>query len=251
MTSKLIQLDEVRRICSGCNMRQLCLPAGLQPGEINELDQLVQKRRRIKTDEYLFRAGDVAQAIYAVRVGSFKSFRLREDGVWQIVGIHLPGELFGLDALADRCHQVSVQALETSNVCALPLADLEAVSARMPSLSKQVMRMTSRELNSGHDNHELLARRSAQERVALFLCRYADRRRNCGLQADSFDMAISRQDLSNYLGLQLETVSRAFRQLKDLGCITANRSLLEIKDLSSLRDIAGFCDNTPDYAYHQ
>ncbi len=249
MTSSLIQLDEVRRICSGCNMRELCLPAGLQPHEVSELDQLVQKRRHLKADEYVFRAGDMTRAIYAVRIGSLKSFRLHEDGSWQIVGIHLPGELFGLDALADQYHQISVQAMETSNICALPLADLEDISARIPSLSRQVMRMASRELNTAHDNQELLARRSARERVAMFLCRYSDRRRNCGLQANSFDMAISRQDLANYLGLQLETVSRAFRQLKDSGCITASRSLLEIKDMTALREASGACNTTNDYAY--
>lgn len=230
-------------------MRQLCLPAGLDPDEVSQLDKLVQKRRKVQTEEFLFHEGDKAQAIYAVRIGSFKSFRLRENGVWQIVGIHLPGELFGMDALADKRHQVSVQALETSNVCSLPLADLEKLSARIPSLGHQVMRMTSRELNAAYDNHELLSRRAAQERVALFLCRYSDRRRTSGLQADSFDMAISRQDLANYLGLQLETVSRAFRQLKDDGCINARRSLLEIKDMDALRAAAGFCDTTVDYAY--
>ncbi len=232
-------------------MRELCLPAGLRPDEVSELDRMIQKKQQVKVDQYLFHEGDIAQAIYAVRVGSFKSFRLREDGVWQIVGIHLPGELFGMDALADQHHRVSVQAMETSNVCALPLAELASLSIRIPTLGRQIMRMTSRELNTSYENHELLGRRSAQERVALFLCRYADRRRNSGLKADSFDMAISRQDLSNYLGLQLETVSRAFRQLKDSGCITASRSLLEIKDINKLRELAGFCDKTTDYAYQQ
>ncbi len=231
-------------------MRELCLPAGLQPDEVSELDRIIQKRQQVRSDEYLFHEGDVAQAIYAVRIGSFKSYRVREDGVWQIVGIHLPGELFGMDALADQHHRVSVQAMETSNVCALPLADLAALTIRIPSLGKQVMRMTSRELNTSYENHELLGRRSAQERVALFLCRYTDRRRNSGLKADSFDMAISRQDLANYLGLQLETVSRAFRQLKDNGCITASRSLLEIKNIDALREAAGFCHGKTDYAYH-
>lgn len=249
MSSKLIQLDEVRRICSGCNMRDLCLPAGLKSEEVQRLDKLVQKRRQLAVDEYLFHNGDMAQAVYAVRVGSLKSMRLGEDGSMQIVGIHLPGELFGLDALAESHHQVSVQALETTSICALPLLNLESVSVQIPSLSRQIMRMTSRVLNAGHDNHELLARHSALERVALFLCRYADRRRSCGLRADSFDIAITRQDLANYLGMQLETVSRAFRQLKNTDCIDAKRSLLEIKNLTALREAAGLCDITTDYAY--
>lgn len=243
----LTHIEEIRNRCSGCNLQELCLPAGLQPGEIEGLEKLIEKRIKVKKNEHLIYQGDPARAIFAIKHGSLKSYRLTEDGSLQIVGIHLPGELFGFDALANNIHHISIQALESCNVCRLPLENLATLTKQIPSLSKQLMRITSRELNSGHDNHELLARRSAHERVALFICRYSDRRRNCGLEPFHFDMAISRQDLSNYLGLQLETVSRAFRYLRDAKLVNANRSMLSIEDPAGLKQLAGQC--TPQVNY--
>lgn len=244
----LTHIEEIRNRCSGCNLRELCLPAGLQPGEIESLEELIEKRIKTKKNEHLIYQGDAARAIFAVKIGSLKSYRLSEDGNSQIIGIHLPGELFGFDALADSIHHVSIQALEPSSICRLPLENLATLIKRIPSLNKQLLRITSRELNSAHDNHELLARRAAHERVALFICRYSDRRRNCGLNPNEFDIAISRQDLSNYLGLQLETVSRAFRYLRDSKLVSANRSMLSIEDMTGLQQLAGQCTTQVKYA---
>lgn len=232
---QIIELGAMRRICSGCSLRELCLPAGLDSEAISALDEYVQKKQDLHVQELAYRAGDIASNIYAVRLGSFKSYRLRENGDVQIVGIHLPGELFGLDALASEQRQIYTEALEKSNVCALPVADLERLSRQIPAIGRQMMRLMARELNSSYEEHELLANDTALTRVAKFIWRYVQRRKQVGLQTRQFDIAISRQDLANYLGLQVETVSRAFRELRDRKVITASRSKLEILDLSALQ----------------
>lgn len=238
-SGELSRLDRLRRVCSGCSLRNLCLPAGLDQSEIEALEVRVEKRRQLKAREYLHRAGDPSTAIYVVRFGSLKSYRLRQDGELQIVGLHLPGELFGMDALADDHHQLSTQALETSSICALPLVEMDRIMRDIPNVNRQILGMMSREMGEASENHVLLARRAAAERVALFLCRYIDRLIRVGMRANSFELAISRQDLANYLGLQIETVSRAFGRLRDQGIIQVDRRLIDIKDAAALRREAG------------
>ena len=227
----------MRRICSGCSLRELCLPAGLDYEAISALDEFVEKKQDVHPQQLAYRAGDPASNIYAVRLGSFKSYRLRESGEVQIVGIHLPGELFGLDALASDRRQIYTEALEKSNVCALPVTDLERLSREIPAIGRQIMRLMAKELNSSYAEHELLANDGALTRVAKFIWRYVQRRQQVGLQTRQFDIAISRQDLANYLGLQVETVSRAFRELRDGKIITASRSKIEILDLAGLQKL--------------
>ncbi len=232
---KIMELAAMRRICSGCSLRELCLPAGLDSDAISALDDYVQKRQDVPSHALAYRAGDPASNIYAVRQGSFKSYRMRDNGDLQIIGVHLPGELFGLDALASEQRQVYTEALEKSNICALPIHDLERLSQDIPAIGRQLMRLMAQELNNSHEDHELLANDSALTRVAKFIWRYVQRRQQVGLQTRQFDIAISRQDLANYLGLQVETVSRAFRELRDRKIITASRSKLEILDLVALQ----------------
>ncbi|MDA3933083.1 MAG: helix-turn-helix domain-containing protein [Gammaproteobacteria bacterium] len=235
VSPKILELGALRRICSGCSLRELCLPAGLDNDAIVALDEFVQKRQDIQPQEMAYRAGDPASNVYAVRLGSFKSYRMRKNGDTQIIGVHLPGELFGLDALASEQRQVYTEALEKSNICALPVGDLERLSHQIPAIGRQMMRLMARELNNSYEEHELLANDSALTRVAKFIWRYAQRRQQVGLQYRQFDIAISRQDLANYLGLQVETVSRAFRELRDRKVITASRSKLEILDPIALQ----------------
>jgi len=236
-TPQIIELGAMRRICSGCSLRELCLPAGLDSDAISALDEFVQKKQDLQAQQLAYRAGDAANNIYAVRLGSFKSYRLRENGDMQIIGIHLPGELFGLDALASEQRQIYTEALEKSNVCALPVADLERLSRHIPAIGRQMMRLMARELNNSYEEHELLANDTALKRVAKFIWRFVQRRQQVGLQVRQFDIAISRQDLANFLGLQVETVSRAFRELRDRKVITASRSKLEILDLAALQTL--------------
>jgi len=236
-STQIIELGAMRRICSGCSLRELCLPAGLDHEAISALDEFVQKKQDLQAHEIAYRAGDAAANIYAVRHGSFKSYRLRENGDMQIIGIHLPGELFGLDALASGQRQIYTETLEKSNVCALPVADLERLSREIPAIGRQMLRLMARELNSSYEEHELLANDTALTRVAKFIWRYVQRRQQVGLQTRQFDIAISRQDLANYLGLQVETVSRAFRELRDKNIITASRSKIEILNQAGLQEL--------------
>src|SRR3546814_2871317 len=102
-----IDLASLRRSCGHCSLRQLCLPANIGVDDMARLDDVVRRRRPLKRDERLFHHGDVLTSVYVARSGAFKTVSLSEGGDERIIGFHLPGELMGLDALADGEHRRS------------------------------------------------------------------------------------------------------------------------------------------------
>lgn len=204
-----------------------------------ELERSVEKLRPVTPGEYLFHAGNPGDAIYVVSFGSFKSVQLSAEGEEQIVGVYLPGEIMGLDSLARERHAVSNRALERSTVCAIRTTELERVLERLPGLARRIMSMMSTEMLDQQGHHVLLSRKSARERITLFLLRNMERLERRGLDATRFDLSLSRQELGNYLGLQIETVSRTIGKLRDEGLIEVDRRSVVIRRPQRLRNEAG------------
>src|SRR4030067_1823244 len=140
--------------CQNCSLFQLCLPVGLDRGDLELLDRIIKRRRPVHRGEHLFRAGEPFQSIYAVRSGSVKTYTVSEDGGEQVTGFHLPGELFGLDAINAGRHPCSAIALEATSVCEVPFDRLEELGREVPSLPRQMLRIMSKEIL--HDQSLLL-----------------------------------------------------------------------------------------------
>lgn len=233
------QIEALAKRCAHCSLRRLCLPAGVDSEELSRLESRVNKSAPVDEGNYLFHGGEKASALYVVRFGSFKSTRMLSNGDEQIVGVHLPGEVFGLDGMAGSEYQLDAIALEKSGVCALSFEQLEQIMAEFPSLNRQIMGMMGRELSDRHSQQVLMGRRAALERLALFFLRYSERLEARGYVGSSFSLSISRQDLGNYLGLKIETVSRSIGKLKDKGILEVDRRLISILDFDGLREAAG------------
>ncbi|MEM9304363.1 MAG: helix-turn-helix domain-containing protein [Pseudomonadota bacterium] len=239
MTSCDHKADTLARRCAHCSLRRLCLPAGIDREDLPNLEKIVRKSPPIDEGSFLFHAGEESHGVYVVRFGSFKSIRMLANGDEQIVGVHLPGEVFGLDGMANRRFNLDSVALEKSGVCSVSFDQLESIFDRFPTLNRQVMGMMSREVSERHSHQVLMGRRSAVERVALFLLRYSERLESRGFVGTSFALSLSRQDLANYLGLQIETVSRTIGKLKEQNILEVDRRLISIESFEHLRDAAG------------
>ena len=121
--------------CSNCSMREICLPKGLCNEDSRRVEQLVYARRRLRRGEALFRNGDEFGSIYAIRTGSFKTTALSDDGREQVTGFYMPGELLGMDGIGSGAYEANAVALEDSEVCVLPFANITATrvaSAKEP-----------------------------------------------------------------------------------------------------------------------
>jgi len=223
--------------CHDCRLTNICLPHGLQQNEKRQLANIVNNRRPLQVDEFLYIQGGECESLFAVKSGSFRSFMVNSEGVEQTIGFYLPGELLGLDSLQYGRFTCSLIALETCSVCELPLSRLTSLCSEIPGLPFQMMRVLGKEIASDHDKILALGHRSARSRIAGFLLTLSGRYDALGFSATEFNLSMRRHDIANFLGLTNETVSRQFTDLNKHGVITVKRRGVLINDLNALRSI--------------
>lgn len=235
----VIVISNIRIACKDCSLFQLCLPTGVGEADLELLDRIIKHRRPLRRGEHLFRVGDPFQAIYAVRAGSLKTYAMTEDGHEQVIGFHLPGELVGLDAVHGECHPCAAKALETTSVCEIPFDRLEDLADHLPALQRQLLRVLSKEILHDHNLLMLLGKKSADERLAAFLVSLSARFKRRGFSATEFYLSMSRNDIGNYLGLAVETVSRLFTRFQDDRLLEVERKHILLRNMDELSLLAG------------
>lgn len=241
---KVVSIEQIKIACKNCSLSTLCLPVGMDSGDVDKLDKIVKRSRPLHRGDHLFRQGDQFSSIYAVKTGSIKTYSPSEDGGEQVLGFHLPGELIGLDAIEENKHHCSAKILETTAVCEIPFDRLESLSASLPSLQHQLFRLLSREIGHDEEMLTLLGKRNAEERLAAFLIGLSERFKKRGFAPLDFHLSMSRHEIGNYLGLAVETVSRLFTRFQDEGLIKVERRHIQLLDPTRLMTIAH--SNIPD-----
>ena len=236
-TAKVINIHQLKTVCSSCSLRELCLPMGLSREEIDHLDQLVYTRRRVKRGENLYRAGDAFNSLYAIRSGFFKSNVILEDGRDQVTGFHMPGEILGLDGIGTESHTCNAHALEDGEVCVIPFARLEEVSREVRNLQHQFHKVMSREIVRDQGVMMLLGTMRAEERLAAFLINLSQRFVARGYSPSEFHLRMTREEIGSYLGLKLETVSRIFSKFQEQGLIAVQQKHIRILDTDGLKQL--------------
>jgi len=214
-TATVINIATLKAACQDCSLRGLCLPLGLNEADMRSLESTIKNRRKLKKGETLYRAGDPFRALFAIRSGSTKTSEIAADGSVQITGFHLPGELLGIDAISSEQHPCDVVALESAEICELPFDKLEALARELPGLQHQLFRIMSREIMNEERQLLMLGRMKAEERLAVFLLSFSERFARLGFSGTDLRLPMSRQDLGDYLGLALETVSRLFSRFQE------------------------------------
>jgi CRP/FNR family transcriptional regulator len=230
-----LKLDAFKVACSSCNLRELCLPMGLSQPQMAQLDALVATRKSLKRGEVLFHAGDPFRSLYAVRTGFFKTCVSAEDGRDQVTGFQMAGELLGLDGISTDQHACDAIALEDSQVCVIPYADLEELSREFTDLQHQFHKIMSREIVRDQGVMLLLGSMRAEERLAAFLLNLTQRLHSRGFSASALVLRMTREEIGSYLGLKLETVSRTFSKFQEDGILEVKQRDIRILDIESLR----------------
>lgn len=225
--------------CNGCSLASMCLPLSLSDADMSALDYIIKRGRPLSRGDHLFRQGDAFKSIFAVRSGALKTFTISDAGEEHITGFHLPSELVGLSGVGVGSYPVSAQALDTTSFCEIPFDRLDELSEQMPELRRQLMRVMSREIREDQQMMLLLAKKTAEERVATFLVNLSVRTSNRGFSGSQLRLNMSRGEIGNYLGLAMETVSRLFTQIQADGLIEYEGKEVSILNYSELCAIAG------------
>ena len=228
-------LNGFKVACSSCNLRELCLPIGLSKPDLDRLDGLVALRKAVPRGQALFRSGDAFRTIYAVRTGFFKTCVSTADGRDQVTGFQMAGELLGLDGICTDQHHCDAVALEDSQVCVIPYSQLEDLSREFTELQRQFHKIMSREIVRDHGVMLLLGSMRAEERLAAFLLNLAQRLKARGFSSSALVLRMTRDEIGSYLGLKLETVSRAFSRFQDEGLLEVKQRSIRIIDEEALR----------------
>ena len=229
--------ETIKVACSSCNLRELCLPLGLDKEELRKVDELVAIRKMIKRGGSLFHAGEKFTSLYAIRSGFFKTCITTEDGRDQVTGFQMAGEIIGLDGIVNDVHNCDAIALEDAEACVMPFDRIEEISREVTSLQHHVHKIMSREIVRDHGVMLLLGSMRAEERLAAFLLNLVHRLQARGFSKSELVLRMTREEIGSYLGMKLETVSRTFSKFAEDSVIEVKQRNIHILDAEALRRI--------------
>ena len=188
-------------------------PIADQFGAITGHVGLVASEFTYRKDEEIYGEDEPAEYVYQVVSGAVRNYKLLSDGRRQIGAFHLPGDVFGLES--GQAHRLAAEAIIDTTVRLVKRSSLEKAAGIDVQVARRLWTMTAGELKHAEDHMLLLGRKTAMERVATFLLEMDRRLSSTGMMA----LPMCRRDIGDYLGLTLETVSRALSQLHAQGVL--------------------------------
>lgn len=238
-TSNVIALVDRRQNCEECRLSGECL-VHVTDGESRHPEAgMPVSGHVIRRGTHVFRMGEAFDAVYSVRSGAVKTYRITEDGDQQVTGFYLPGDVFGLESIEADVYANSAVALDTSCICAFPYERLKSLCRASSEVSSRLAGRMSRRIREGERTIMVLGHKSADERMAWFLLGLSDKQARLGLSPHEITLTMPRADIGSYLMLAVETVSRVLTRLQSAGLLSVDRHQVIIEDLDGLAKIAG------------
>lgn len=221
----------------GCSAATLRLDPGLDGARFT--------LRRVQRGESVYRAGDTFESLYIVRSGFFKTVMFDPYGCEQVLGFPIQSDLLGVDGLAEGTYAAEPIALEASEVAIVPFGRLQGLAHHSPVLEQALYRTISRELVRDQGIQWILGTLGAEARVAAFLLNLAERFGRLGYSRSAFNLRMTRAELGSYLGLKLETVSRALSAFDNAGLVRVQQKAIEIRDVEALEALLDTAADEP------
>ncbi|MBA4111220.1 MAG: Crp/Fnr family transcriptional regulator [Leptothrix sp. (in: Bacteria)] len=207
-------------------------------GSLRLLQQAVTiQRRLVHAGDKIYEAGQPFKYLYVLNSGIFKTINASQDGREQVVGLHFKGDWLGFDGIARGRYGCDAVAMDTAEVWCLSYESLCQAAATQPALLALLHESMSREITRDRDSLLSLCTLSADARVADFLRYWAESLAQRGLRTDQITLRMTRAEIGNYLGMTLETVSRALTRLAGknlIGFTAKGRRDILIPDVSQL-----------------
>ncbi|MEM6413971.1 MAG: Crp/Fnr family transcriptional regulator [Pseudomonadota bacterium] len=204
--------------CENCNIREISICADLGPRELAQVEKTMA-RRDVPKGRALMAEGEPNDNLYVLLAGSLRLTKHLEDGRRQITGFLFPGDFVGVRPTSNGAY--TVEALERSSVCSFTHTFLDAIAVECPGLKDRLIAQGQTEYHKAQDHIVLLGKKSAEERVISFLALVSNA---IGESVEGGGvrtaLPMPRQDIADYLGLRLETLSRTLATLKKK-CIIA------------------------------
>jgi CRP/FNR family transcriptional regulator len=228
--------DEVcAQSCADCAVRPHAVCAALDDDELRQLDQLGH-RQHYRANEAVFGQEEIVLSCYNLLEGVLRLYKLLPDGRRQIVGFALPGDFIGLST--NGRHGLSADTVGAAAVCRFVKSSFWRFAEDKPKLLQRINELVTRDLAEAQEQMVLLGRRSAEEKVAIFLIKWRERLAQVAALAEVTPLPMSRQDIADYLGLTIETVSRTFTKLERDGVIEIVSGGIRLTDVKRAAALA-------------
>ena len=207
-------------------------------------DRLAPRRRVVHAGDVVFCAGARFSTLYVLNAGFFKMVNLAADGREQVVSLKFRGDWLGFDGIAGGAYSCDAIAMDTGEVWAIGYDDLLVACRDCPALLTVLHEAMSRQIGRDRDSLMSLCTLPADARVAEFLRYWADSLAKSGLRSDQITLRMTRAEIGNYLGMTLESVSRALSKLarEDVICFPEKgRRDIAIPDIDALSSFVQRC----------
>jgi CRP/FNR family transcriptional regulator, anaerobic regulatory protein len=166
--------------CGTCSQKNLCLLGMINTNDFYPYRNAAQQQKLLHAGDYLYKAGNKFQSVFMIRAGAIKNYINNEDGIEQVTGFYLPGDMAGFDGIGNPTHNSNMVALETTSVCEIPFEYLEELAANIPLLQHNLFKLMSTQIQADYKMMLTLTKKSAEARIAIFLLNLSRRfqRRN-------------------------------------------------------------------------
>ena len=216
--------------CSTWKQPAFSLSAGLGPEATPRINRLLNRRIRFRKGAVLYRVGDRFNSLYAIHTGSCKTVLLARDGHEQVAGYHMPGDIIGMDGIANDIHECQATALEDMEVGPLPFDEIEILARLSERFRHNLYKLLSQESARAQTLMLVLGTLRAEQRLAVFLLDLSRRYRALGYSSCDFVLRMTRDEIGSYLGLTLETVSRLFSRFQREGLVQVQGRTVKLLD---------------------
>lgn len=235
MTNSCEESRNFQNSCKNCRLFKLCFPYKLNQDELMEFDLIVNKNRVLRKQEILFKENKPFSSLFVVRSGYIKTFQSSGLSARKVTGFYIAGEILGLDAIYPERYQTTAVTLDDVSVCEIPFERLISLASKTYNLQKQIMRLISEKIIYRYNGQERIT--SAEKRLVVFLFNLSERLKRAGMSYTHFILPASKKDISDYLGIALETMSRTLAKLNDYKVINFNKKEVTLKNTRELQEM--------------
>jgi CRP/FNR family transcriptional regulator len=221
--------------CAHCDVRLIAVCSALRRDELASIERIAHTLC-YAPKETLFLENDAADSAYTLTRGALRLYRVFADGRRQVIGFLLPGDFIGIED--DGYRRFSADAVTEVTLCHYPKRDFARLVDDKPHLLQQLYRTAAHDLIDARDHMMALGQRSAREKIAWFLIHLRNRFARGGTPSDQIEVPMSRQDIGDYLGLTIETVSRTLTRLAREGTVEISPRGITLKDARKIERLA-------------
>jgi CRP/FNR family transcriptional regulator len=222
--------------CHQCGVRHLAVCSAIEGCQLSDLEAITV-HRKIAAGHGIFDEGDPAKFLYNISDGTIRLYKLLPNGRRQITGFLFAGDFLGL--ATNDSYSYGAEAVNDVNLCQLRATDFRALMEKHPELRTRLLEMANDELIAAQEQMLLLGRKTPSEKLASFFLRLSRNNEKWQLAPSPITLSMTREDIADYLGLTIETVSRTFTKLKTEGAITlGEQNKVQLNDFKRLQELA-------------